>query len=57
LNDRPSSRRVEVNKLIATGLTSKEIARRPDIGVETADTHRVPLLDRLGTRDKARLVR
>ncbi len=50
-------RQREVLKLIAEGQTTKAIARRLDIGVKTADTHRVQLMERLGIHDIAGLVR
>ncbi|MFO0950133.1 MAG: response regulator transcription factor [Isosphaeraceae bacterium] len=50
-------RQREVLKLIAEGHTTKSIARRLDISVKTADTHRVQLMDRLGIHDIAGLVR
>jgi DNA-binding NarL/FixJ family response regulator len=50
-------RQREVLKLIAAGLTTKAIAHRLDISAKTADTHRVQLMERLGIRDIAGLVR
>jgi DNA-binding NarL/FixJ family response regulator len=50
-------RQREVLKLIASGLTTKAIARRLDISAKTADTHRVQLMERLGIHDIAGLVR
>jgi DNA-binding NarL/FixJ family response regulator len=50
-------RQHEVLKLIAEGLTTKAIARRLDISVKTADTHRLQLMERLGIHDIAGLVR
>jgi DNA-binding NarL/FixJ family response regulator len=52
-----TSRQREVLKLIAEGLTTKAIARRLDISVKTADTHRTRLMERLGIHDIAGLVR
>jgi DNA-binding NarL/FixJ family response regulator len=50
-------RQREVLKLIAEGLTTKAIARRLDISVKTADTHRVQLMERLGIHEVAGLDR
>jgi DNA-binding NarL/FixJ family response regulator len=50
-------RQLEVLKLVAEGNTTKAIARRLDISVKTADTHRVQLMERLGIHDVAGLVR
>ena len=47
----------EVFHLIAEGLTTKEIARRLDISVKTAENHRGRVLDKLGVRNTAELVR
>jgi DNA-binding NarL/FixJ family response regulator len=52
-----TARQREVLKLIAQGNTTKAIARRLDISVKTADTHRVQLMERLGIHDIASLVR
>jgi DNA-binding CsgD family transcriptional regulator len=43
--------------LLAEGLTTKEIARRLDISVKTAENQRGRVLDKLGTRNTAELVR
>lgn len=52
-----SPRQLEVLKLIVLGHTTKAIARKLNISVKTADTHRVQLMDRLGIHDIAGLVR
>jgi DNA-binding NarL/FixJ family response regulator len=54
---RLTTREREVFHLLAEGLTTKEIARRLDISVKTAETHRGRVLDKLGTRNTAELVR
>jgi DNA-binding NarL/FixJ family response regulator len=54
---RLSTREREVFLLLAEGLTTKEIARRLDISVKTAENHRGRVLDKLGTRNTAELVR
>lgn len=56
-SDPLTPRQREVLKLIAEGLTTKQVARRLDISAKTADTHRVQLMDRLGIHDLAGLVR
>ena len=47
----------EVFHLIAEGMTTKEIARRLDISVKTAENHRGRVLDKLDMRNTAELVR
>ncbi|MEW4569361.1 response regulator transcription factor [Tautonia sp. JC769] len=54
---RLTARQREVLKLIAEGLTTKAIARRLNISVKTADTHRTQLMERLDLHDIASLVR
>ena len=54
---RLTSREREVFHLLAEGLTTKEIARRLDISVKTAENHRGRVLDKLGMRNTAELVR
>jgi DNA-binding NarL/FixJ family response regulator len=50
-------RQREVLQLIAEGLSSKEIATRIGVSVKTVDTHRTELMERLGIRGIAGLVR
>jgi DNA-binding NarL/FixJ family response regulator len=50
-------RQREVLKLVAEGRTSRQIAAALGIGVRTVETHRAELMDRLGVRDTAGLVR
>ncbi|HUI65159.1 MAG TPA: response regulator transcription factor [Bacteroidota bacterium] len=52
-----TSRQREVLQLIAEGHSTKEIARKLDMSVKTADTHRSQLMKRLGIHDVAGLVR
>ena len=52
-----TSRQREVLQMIAEGLSSKEIAGRLDVSVKTVETHRNELMDRLGIRGVAGLVR
>ncbi len=55
--DSLSPRQREVLKLIAEGLPTKMIARRLDISIKTAETHRTQLMERLGIHEIAGLVR
>ncbi|APW44240.1 response regulator [Rhodoferax saidenbachensis] len=50
-------RQREVLKLIAEGSSTKDIARRLDLSVKTADTHRTQLMRVLDIHDVAGLVR
>jgi DNA-binding NarL/FixJ family response regulator len=50
-------REVDVLKLIAAGLTNKEIARRLDIGVKTIDTYRARAVEKLGLKTRSDIVR
>lgn len=52
-----SPRQREVLRLIAEGRTTKQIAQTLEISVKTVETHRAQLMDRLGIRDVAGLVR
>ncbi len=52
-----SSREREVLHLMVDGLTTKEISRRLDISVKTAENHRGRVLAKLGMRNSAELVR
>lgn len=52
-----SAREREVLHLVVDGLTTKEIARRLTISVKTAENHRGRILDKLGVRNSAELVR
>lgn len=47
----------EVFHLLVEGLTTKEIARRLEISVKTAENHRVRVLNKLDVRNTAELVR
>jgi two-component system response regulator NreC len=47
----------EVFHLVIEGLTTKEIAKRLDTSVKTAENHRVRVLDKLGARNTAELIR
>jgi DNA-binding NarL/FixJ family response regulator len=54
---RLTTRERDVFHLLAEGMTTKEIARRLEISVKTAENHRGRVLDKLGTRNTAELVR
>jgi DNA-binding NarL/FixJ family response regulator len=54
---RLTAREREVFHLISEGLTTKEIARRLDISAKTAENHRARVLDKVGVRNTAELVR
>ncbi|MGQ0801786.1 MAG: response regulator [Pseudomarimonas sp.] len=47
----------EVFHLVIEGLTTKEIARKLDTSVKTAENHRARVLDKTGVRNTAELVR
>ena len=66
LSDRPggadpldglTQRQREILQLIAEGRSTKEIAGTLDVSVKTVETHRARLMERLGIRDVAGLVR
>ena len=50
-------RQREVLKLVAEGMSTKEIARRLDLSIKTVDTHRTNLMNQLNIHDLAGLVR
>lgn len=52
-----SSREREVLHLVVDGMTTKEIARQLGISAKTAENHRCRVLDKLGVRNSAELVR
>jgi two-component system, NarL family, response regulator NreC len=52
-----TSREREVFHLIIAGLTTKEVARRLDISVRTAENHRNHVLSKLDMRNTAELIR
>lgn len=57
LLDTLSPRQREVLRLIAEGRTTKQIAHELGISGKTVETHRAQLMERLGIRDVAGLVR
>jgi DNA-binding NarL/FixJ family response regulator len=50
-------REIEVLRLIAEGLSTKQIASRLNISFKTVVSHRTHLLEKLGTHESATLVR
>jgi two-component system response regulator NreC len=52
-----TAREREVFHLVVDGLTTKEIAKRLEIGSKTAENHRARVLDKLDVRNTAELVR
>jgi DNA-binding NarL/FixJ family response regulator len=52
-----TARQREVLKLVAAGKSTKEIAFLLNLSVKTVETHRAQIMDRLGIRDVAGLVR
>jgi len=57
LFERLTPRQREILQLIAEGATTKEIGKALEISVKTVETHRAQLMERLGIRDVAGLVR
>jgi DNA-binding NarL/FixJ family response regulator len=52
-----TSRQREILQLVAEGKSTKEIAQLLELSVKTVETHRAQIMDRLGIRDLAGLVR
>ena len=52
-----SPRQREVLRLIAEGLTTKQMAQAMEISVKTVESHRAQLMERLNIHDVAKLVR
>jgi two-component system response regulator NreC len=48
---------VEVLRLVALGFTNQQIADELCIGVSTVETHRTHIMEKLGLRGRAQLVR
>ncbi|MEE3717098.1 response regulator transcription factor [Tumidithrix elongata RA019] len=55
--DRLTPRQLEILKLVAKGMTTKEIASELFISVKTVETHRGQMMERLNIRELAGLVR
>lgn len=54
---RLTARQTEILRLVASGLTTKEIARELVISPKTVEFHRARLMERIGVRDVASLTR
>ena len=54
---RLTAREREIFHLVVEGATSKEVARRLDISVKTAENHRARVIAKVGVRNTAELVR
>jgi len=52
-----SEREIEVARLVSQGLTSKEVAVKLNLSVRTVEKHRANIMDKLGVREVASLVR
>ena len=52
-----TEREAEVLKLVALGFTTKEIARKMDLGTKTIETYRARGSEKLGLRTRAEIVR
>ncbi len=52
-----TERETEVLKLAALGFTSKEIARKLDVGVKSVETYKARGSEKLGLRTRAELIR
>jgi DNA-binding NarL/FixJ family response regulator len=52
-----TAREVEVLKLIAAGLSNKEIARKLDIGVKSVETFKARAVEKLGLKSRSEVVR
>ena len=55
--DALTARQREVLRLVAGGMSTKEIAYALNLSVKTVETHRAQIMERLGIRDVAGLVR
>lgn len=56
-DDRLTARQREVVRLVASGMSTKEIASRLDLSEKTVTNHRTRIMERLGVRDVAGLTR
>jgi DNA-binding NarL/FixJ family response regulator len=52
-----TSRQREILQLVAEGFTTKDISQRLNLSINTVETHRSQLMERLGIHDVAGLVR
>jgi two-component system response regulator NreC len=55
--DRLSAREREILKLLAEGLTVKEIASRLNLSVKTVDVHKYNLMRKIDVHDRSELIR
>ncbi len=55
-NEKLTQREIEVLKLIATGLSNKEIADKLFISIKTVDTHKSHLMQKLKCKNSAEMV-
>jgi DNA-binding NarL/FixJ family response regulator len=55
--DALTERELEVLKLVAEGLTNRQIAAKLDISIKTVQSHRANLMDKLDLHDRTELVR
>jgi two-component system response regulator NreC len=55
--DRLSGREREILKLLAEGLTVKEIATRLNLSIKTVDVHKYNLMRKIDVHDRAELIR
>lgn len=52
-----TEREIQVLRLVAEGLNSREIAERLNISAKTVDTHRANIMEKLGVHNTAELIR
>ncbi len=52
-----SAREIEVARLVAEGFSSKEVASRLNLSVRTVEKHRANIMEKIGVREVASLVR
>lgn len=52
-----TEREIQVLRLVAEGLNSREIAERLSISVKTVDTHRANMMEKLGAHNTAELIK
>ena len=52
-----SGREIEIAQLVASGFSSKEVAARLDLSVRTVEKHRANIMEKIGVREVASLVR
>lgn len=57
LSDELTKREIEILKLVAHGMTNKQIAESLFISVKTVETHKSHVLDKLGLSNSAELMR